>query len=112
MKTSTQQNIQALRYYLDKRYTISNNLLEELKTKFPDIVGIDLYDNSVGVQTSKHSVTLRRHQSKPRVNMICDKQTMPDTVEEFLEAKKMMEADYKQALTAGFYIAMRYLNYD
>ena len=73
MKTETQENIQNLRYYLANRYDIERKLVEELKAKFPSIIGIDLYDSSISVQTSKHSVTLRRNQSKPNVNMICDK---------------------------------------
>lgn len=86
------------------------DLAEALKTKFPNIESISISAYSIYIYTEKHSVNVRLGKSDMTINMTCDGK-MPETVEEFIEAKKYMEEDKAQAMTAMYYLLFRLEDY-
>jgi len=91
------------------RYKIEAKILEAIQSKWPAVISLSLGGSSLYLSTDKHSVSMQNYNNwSPEITMICDKETMPDTVEEFLEAKALMQADYKECLTAAYWLMFRY----
>ena len=85
--------------------------LKWIQKKFPAVQYLYLYEYSIEISTEHNTGTYPRR-GGAKVSMQCNDRKMPDTVEEFLQAKQIINSDADQCLRALYYIGFRYFTYE
>lgn len=94
---------------LRDKQRFENDLTNELQEQFPELESISMSTHSLTVYTKMHSVYFGSYKPfNSQLSMICDKKSMPDTVDEFLQAKEMMKKDAEACLRIGYYLVFRF----
>ncbi len=112
MKTTTTKKIKNLQKALAEQDQLQMDILNELQERWPSVTSVYLSRTRIEINTKHHNANMSQYNNwKAFISMTCDKETMPETVEEFLAAKAMMEQDRKEAHTALFHLAFSYRDY-
>lgn len=113
MERAIEETFNELKEYkrlTDKRLTLEEEILREIKKKWENVESIYVNDSSISVDTKKHTIRLSSygHLKNLEPTMICDEKSMPKTVDEFIEVKKMIEEDNRQCMAAFYWLFYRY----